>query len=60
MKFACKFSDTYDVLTVSAGFGEGHLPCSSLHEMVRVVKPGRARATIGTSRLKVSSIKTDI
>ncbi|XP_060585644.1 methyltransferase-like protein 27 [Ruditapes philippinarum] len=32
--------NTYDVLTVSAGFGEGHLPCSSLHEMVRVVKPG--------------------
>lgn len=32
--------NTYDVLTVSAGFGEGHIPCSALHEMVRVVKPG--------------------
>lgn len=32
--------DTYDVLTVSAGFGEGHVPCSALHEMIRVVKPG--------------------
>ncbi|KAL3836906.1 hypothetical protein ACJMK2_022312 [Sinanodonta woodiana] len=33
-------SDTYDLLTVSAGFGEGHIPCSALHEMVRIVKPG--------------------
>lgn len=32
--------NTYDVLTVSAGFGEGHIPCGALHEMVRVVKPG--------------------
>ncbi|KAH3701852.1 demethylmenaquinone methyltransferase-like isoform X1 [Dreissena polymorpha] len=32
--------DTYDVLTVSAGLGEGHIPCCALYEMVRVVKPG--------------------
>ena len=32
--------NTYDVLTVSAGFGEGHIPCRALHEMIRVVKPG--------------------
>lgn len=48
-KYICEFisdkpldipADTYDVLTVSAGFGEGHIPCNALIEMIRVVKPG--------------------
>ena len=38
--FFSSFTDNYDVLTVSAGFGEGHVPCSALYEMIRVVKPG--------------------
>lgn len=32
--------DTYDALTISAGLGEGHIPCGALYEMIRVVKPG--------------------
>ena len=36
------FADTYDVLTISAGLGEGHIPCGALYEMIRVVKPGES------------------
>jgi len=34
------YPGTYDALTVSGGFGEGHIPCTALHEMIRVVKQG--------------------
>jgi len=30
----------YDLLTACGGFGEGHIPPSALHEMIRVVRPG--------------------
>lgn len=30
----------YDCLVVSGGMGEGHIPCSGLLEMIRIVKPG--------------------
>ena len=34
------FSDTYDGLAVAGGMGEGHIPCSAIEEMIRVVKSG--------------------
>ncbi|KAL4241016.1 Methyltransferase domain [Mactra antiquata] len=30
----------YDGLAVSGGFGEGHIPASALHEMIRIVRSG--------------------
>ncbi|CAG5124183.1 unnamed protein product [Candidula unifasciata] len=33
-------SNYYDVAVTSGGMGEGHIPCSGLHELIRVVKPG--------------------
>ncbi|BFZ01218.1 hypothetical protein BsWGS_04257 [Bradybaena similaris] len=33
-------SNYYDVAVISGGMGEGHIPCSGLHELIRVVKPG--------------------
>ncbi|XP_055955314.1 methyltransferase-like protein 27 [Patella vulgata] len=48
-KYICDFlnggnvsipEDDYDCCVVSGGMGEGHIPCSGLHEMIRVVKPG--------------------
>ncbi|WAR24861.1 MET27-like protein [Mya arenaria] len=30
----------YDCAVVSGGMGEGHIPCSGLQEMCRIVKPG--------------------
>ncbi|XP_052814514.1 methyltransferase-like protein 27 [Mya arenaria] len=48
-KYICAFitdqpldipENTYDVLTVSAGLGEGHIKCCALTEMIRLVKPG--------------------
>ena len=35
------FSDAYDAVTVCGGMGENQIPCSALHEMIRLVKPGR-------------------
>ncbi|ESO94300.1 hypothetical protein LOTGIDRAFT_161525 [Lottia gigantea] len=32
--------DEYDCTIVCGGMGEGHIPCSGLNEMIRVVKPG--------------------
>ncbi|XP_045215009.2 methyltransferase-like protein 27 [Mercenaria mercenaria] len=32
--------NAYDGLAVSGGFGEGHIPVSALHEMIRIVRPG--------------------
>ena len=32
--------DTYDVLVISGGMGEGHIPTVALTEMIRLVKPG--------------------
>ena len=34
------FPDTYDGLAVAGGMGEGHIPCSAIEEMIRVVKSG--------------------
>ncbi|WAQ95579.1 MET27-like protein [Mya arenaria] len=31
---------TFDGLAVSGGFGEGHIPCTALQEMIRVVRTG--------------------
>ncbi|XP_048746652.2 methyltransferase-like protein 27 [Ostrea edulis] len=31
---------TYDVAVTAGGFGEGHIPCNAVHEMIRIVKPG--------------------
>ncbi|XP_013395994.1 uncharacterized protein LOC106163070 [Lingula anatina] len=33
-------SDTYDAIVISGGMGEGHIKCSALNEMIRVVKKG--------------------
>ncbi|CAL1527701.1 unnamed protein product [Lymnaea stagnalis] len=33
-------SDFYDVALICGGMGQGHIPCSGLDELVRVVKPG--------------------
>lgn len=34
------FVDVYDCLVMSGGMAEGLIPCSGLHEMIRIVKPG--------------------
>ncbi|XP_050395332.2 methyltransferase-like protein 27 [Patella vulgata] len=48
-KYICEFftegtpglqEDEYDCCVVSGGMGEGHIPCSGLREMIRVIKPG--------------------
>lgn len=31
----------YDCITVSGGFGQGHLPVSALHDMIRLTKQGK-------------------
>ena len=36
------FPDAYDAITVAGGMGEGHIPCSALVEMARIVKPGKS------------------
>ncbi|XP_012939075.1 methyltransferase-like protein 27 [Aplysia californica] len=33
-------TDTYDAAVISGGMGEGHIPCSGMKELLRVVKPG--------------------
>ena len=33
--------DTYDAVTISAGFVKGHLPLTALDEAIRICKPGR-------------------
>lgn len=33
-------SDHYDVALICGGMGQGHIPCSGLDELIRVVKPG--------------------
>ena len=33
-------SDTYDCVAISGGMGESHIPCSALHELIRITKPG--------------------
>ncbi|XP_046335031.1 methyltransferase-like protein 27 [Haliotis rufescens] len=33
-------ADTYDCAVVCGGFGEGHIPCSGLKELLRITKPG--------------------
>ncbi|XP_060598213.1 uncharacterized protein LOC132752000 [Ruditapes philippinarum] len=32
--------DVYDCLGVAGGIGGGHIPCSGIMEMIRIVKPG--------------------
>lgn len=32
--------DTYDGVTAAGCFSPGHVPCSALHELIRIVKPG--------------------
>jgi ubiquinone/menaquinone biosynthesis C-methylase UbiE len=32
--------DEYDVMVIAGGMGEGHIPCSGLQDMIKVVKPG--------------------
>ncbi|XP_067657089.1 methyltransferase-like protein 27 [Haliotis asinina] len=33
-------ADTYDCAVVCGGFGEGHIPCCGLYELLRITKPG--------------------
>ncbi|XP_055957022.1 uncharacterized protein LOC130012914 [Patella vulgata] len=33
-------TDFYDCCVVSGGMGEGHIPCTGILEMIRIVKPG--------------------
>ncbi|KAK6183208.1 hypothetical protein SNE40_010733 [Patella caerulea] len=33
-------NDYYDCTAVSGGMGEGHIPCTGILEMIRIVKPG--------------------
>lgn len=33
-------SDIFDTAVISGGMGEGHIPCSALEELIRMVKPG--------------------
>ncbi|XP_067657671.1 methyltransferase-like protein 27 isoform X1 [Haliotis asinina] len=33
-------TDTYDCAVTSGGMGEGHIPCSGILELIRIVKPG--------------------
>ncbi|XP_050405329.2 uncharacterized protein LOC126821067 [Patella vulgata] len=33
-------TDYYDCSVVSGGMGEGHIPCTGILEMIRIVKPG--------------------
>ena len=40
MTLICFYPDTYDAVVVTGGMGEGHIPCSALYEMIRIVKPG--------------------
>ena len=37
------FSDTYDCIACSGGFGAGHIPSGALKEMVRLTKPGKLK-----------------
>ncbi|XP_076460561.1 methyltransferase-like protein 27 [Babylonia areolata] len=32
--------DSYDSMVICGGMGENQIPCSALHEMIRLVKPG--------------------
>ena len=41
-QYASHPTDQYDVACISGGLGEGHIPCSGLGELVRVVKPGES------------------
>lgn len=34
------FADTYDAVVISGGMGEGHIPCSGMEELCRIVKAG--------------------
>ncbi|KAK0054666.1 methyltransferase-like protein 27 [Biomphalaria pfeifferi] len=36
----CILSGSYDVALICGGMGEGHIPCSGLDELIRVVRPG--------------------
>lgn len=40
--FFSLIADSYDVLAISGGMGEGHIRCVALPEMARIVKPGRS------------------
>ncbi|CAL8080984.1 unnamed protein product [Orchesella dallaii] len=33
-------TNSYDALVISGGMGEGHIPVTAVHEMIRIVKPG--------------------
>ena len=36
-------ADSYDALVIAGGMGENQIPCVALHEMIRLVKPGKMR-----------------
>ena len=40
------FSDAYAAIAIAGGMGEGHIPCSALSEMVRVVTPGEPHGVL--------------
>ena len=42
-------SDTYDSVAISGGMGESHIPCSALHELIRITKPGELMYSRGRS-----------
>lgn len=48
--------NTYDAVTLSGGYAQGHLPVDALREVVRVVKPGNSHfpyAALVNSRSKL-------
>ena len=38
--------DSYDVVLVSGGYAQAHMPVDSLREICRVVKPGKSSVTV--------------
>ena len=45
--------DTYDCVAISGGMGESHIPCNAIHELIRVVKPGRYHLCVRKQTLLV-------
>ncbi|KAH9496238.1 hypothetical protein Btru_012783 [Bulinus truncatus] len=48
-------ADSYDAVVISGGFGENHIPCSGLDELIRVAKPGGV-VVIAMSEYFLSSV----
>ena len=53
--FSLLYLDEYDVIVSSGAFGEGHIPCTGLQDMVRIVKPGKDCILLSAFQVRVKS-----